>query len=38
MQPVYVLMKIFIHHIMVAYTTEKRNLIKQRDYDDGVTE
>jgi len=29
-------MKIFIHHTMVAYT--KKNLIKQCDYDNGVTE
>jgi len=32
-------MKIFIHHTMVAYTTtQKRNLIKQSDYDNAVTE
>jgi len=31
-------MKIFIHHTMVAYITEKRNLIKQSDYDNAVTE
>jgi len=30
-------LKIFIHHTMVAYT-KKRNLIKQCDYDNGVTE
>ena len=32
------ILKVFIHHTMVAYTTEKRNLIKQSDYDNAVTE
>ena len=31
-------MKIFIRHTMVAYTTEKRNLIKESEYDNAVTE